>query len=240
MGRGDSERAFRAAVRHSRLVRVLRVAIPLVVLLLFAAAMLATWFNPFRMLAKLPVGFGDLVVSGTRITMEQPRLSGYTRDARAYELTARAAAQDVTKPDLVELQDIHAKIEMQDKTLMEMSAVNGVYDAKAEMLTLGENILLKSSTGYQGRLSEAVVDIRKGNIVSEKPVEVTMLNGTLNANRLEVVDAGDLVRFDGGVAMTLMLNYNNSPPGAKPSDIRPSDAKSVDTKSVDAKRGGKQ
>lgn len=215
VGRGDSERAFRAAVRHSLLVRVLRVAIPLAVVLAIAAVMLATWLNPLRLLAKLPVGLGDLVVSGTRITMEQPRLSGYTRDARAYELTARAAAQDVTKPDLVELQDIHAKIEMQDKSVMEMSAVNGVYDAKAEMLTLRENILLTSSTGYQGRLSEAVIDIRKGNVVSEKPVEVKMLNGTLNANRLEVVDAGDLVRFDGGVAMMLMLNYNDSPPDPK-------------------------
>ena len=54
-----------------------------------------------------------------------------------------------------------------------------------------------------------MVDIRKGNIVSEKPVEVKMLNGMLNANRLEVVDAGDLVRFDGGVAMVLKLDYDN-------------------------------
>ena len=32
-----------------------------------------------------------------------------------------------------------------------------------------------------------------------------MLQGTLNANRLEVVDSGDLVRFGGGVDMMLML-----------------------------------
>ena len=41
--------------------------------------------------------------------------------------------------------------------------------------------------------------------MSEQPVEVQMLQGTLNANRLEIVDSGDLVRFDGGVTMTLML-----------------------------------
>ena len=71
---------------------------------------LITYFNPLRMLAKLPIDVGDLVVSGTKITMEQPRLSGFTSDARAYELTAEAAAQDLTKPDMVELRNIHAKV----------------------------------------------------------------------------------------------------------------------------------
>ena len=49
--------------------------------------------------SELPVDLGKLVVSGTKITMEQPRLSGFTNDARAYEFTADAAAQDITKPD---------------------------------------------------------------------------------------------------------------------------------------------
>ena len=79
MGRGDSDRAFRAARRHSRVVRILRVAIPLAVVLGFTGIFLITYFNPLRMLAKLPVDVGNLVVSGTKITMEKPRLSGFTQ-----------------------------------------------------------------------------------------------------------------------------------------------------------------
>ena len=45
----------------------------------------------------------------------------------------------------------------------------------------------------------------KGSVVSEKPVVVQMLNGVLNANRLEVADNGEVIRFDGGVTMTLTL-----------------------------------
>jgi lipopolysaccharide export system protein LptC len=55
-------------------------------------------------------------------------------------------------------------------------------------------------------LSEAVIDTRKGEIVSDKPVELKMLNGTLNANRLVVIESGALIRFDNGVAMTFMLD----------------------------------
>ena len=124
-------------------------------------------------------------------------------DARAYELSADAAAQDLAKPDIVELHNIHAKVQMQDKSTVEMTAAVGVYDSKGETLKLDRNIVLSSSTGYRGQLSEAMVDVRNGHVVSEQPVEVKLLQGMLNANRLEIVDSGDLVRFDGGVTMTL-------------------------------------
>lgn len=206
MGRGDTERAFRNARRHSRVVRILRIAVPVVVVLGAVVISLITYLNPLRMLAKLPIDVGNLIVSGTKITMEQPRLSGFTHDARAYELSADAAAQDLTKPDIVELHHLRAKVDMQDKSSIELTAALGVYNSKVETLKLDENIQLSSSTGYQGLLSEALIDIRKGYVVSEHPVEVKMLQGTLNANRLEIINSGELVRFDGGVNMTLMLN----------------------------------
>ena len=206
MSRGSTERIFRAARRHSRTVRLLRIALPIVVLVVLAAITLIAFFNPLRMLARLPIDVGNLVVSGTKITMEQPKVTGFTRDGRAYEVTAVAAAQDLTKPDIVELHDIHAKVQMQDHGMVVLTAATGVYDTKGEILNLKQDIVLTSSSGYECRLSEAVVDTRKGNVVSEHPVEVKMLQGVLNANRLEVVDSGDLVRFDGGVDMVLNLN----------------------------------
>ena len=217
--RDDKVAAFRGAARHSRHVRILRIAIPVAVVLCLSVIVIATFFNPLRFLYKLPKDMGTLVISGTKITMQQPRLAGFTRDARGYEVTASAAAQDLTKPNMVELKDIRARLDMQDKSEMQLSAATGLYDTKSEILTLGQNIILSSSTGYEGRLSEALVDIRKGYIVSEKPVEVKMLKGMLSANRLEVIDAGDLLRFGGGVggivAMTLTL---------APADVEPAKA----------------
>jgi lipopolysaccharide export system protein LptC len=213
MGRGQSARAFYAARRHSRVVRVLRIAVPAAVALATVVIFLVTYFNPLRMLSKLPLNVGDLVVSGTKITMEKPHLSGFTRDARAYELSADAAAQDLTKPDVVELQNIHAKLQMQDQSSVELKAVLGLYNTKGEILKLDRNIDLSSSTGYAGHLSEAVVDIRNGNVVSEKPVDVKLLQGVLHSNGLTIENSGDIVRFEGGVTMTLKLEPNT---GAAP------------------------
>lgn len=205
MGRADSERAFRAARRHSRLVRALRIVLPALVVVIALVVFLMSYFNPLRMLTKLPINVGGLIVSGTKITMEQPHLSGFTRDARAYELSADAAAQDVTKPDLVELRNIRAKVQMEDKSIMQMTAAVGTYNSKGEMLKLDRDIKINSSTGYAGHLTEAMVDMNKGHVVSDKPVQVKLLQGVLNANGLEIINSGDRVVFSGGVSMTLRL-----------------------------------
>ena len=193
-------------MRHSRLVRLLRRAIPVTIVVVFVLLVGAAYFNPFRALARLPIDPGKIVLHGTRITMEAPRVAGFTKDARPYEVTAKAASQDITKPDIVELKEIRAKVEMQDKVTVEMIAASGVYEAKVDRLTLDQDIVLTSTSGYSGHLREAVVDVKKGSIVSQSPVELKMLNGTLNANSLEVDDRGDVIRFNGGVVMNLMLD----------------------------------
>jgi lipopolysaccharide export system protein LptC len=200
-GRDYFERSYRAARRHSRHVRWLRICVPAGIAAVLLTLIGINYMPPIGGF-RLPGELGKLVIHGTRITMQQPRLAGYTLDSRAYEFSADAAGQDITKPNLVELHKLHAKMEMQDNSTVEMSALSGVYDAKTEILTLSDNIQLVSSTGYEGRLSEAVVDVRKGNVVSEKPVSVKMLEGVLNAKRLDIVERGSIIRFS-GVAMTL-------------------------------------
>jgi lipopolysaccharide export system protein LptC len=213
--RRDGADVFRSAVRHSRWVRLLRRAIPAVIVAALAVIVIVARFDPLRMLTKLPVDFGSLVVSGTKITMQAPRLSGYTRDSRPYEVTAQAAAQDITKPDTIELQGIHGSGELQDRSTLELSAQTGTYNTKSEMLTLQQDIVLKSSTGLQAFLSEAAIDAHAGNVVSDKPVEVKMPQGTINANHLEVSDSGSLISFLGGVTMVLVPQRAPAGAGAR-------------------------
>jgi lipopolysaccharide export system protein LptC len=209
-----SEGAFRRASRHSRHVRLLRMAVPgAVVLAVVGALVFPAFVNPIRALSKMPVDIGSIVVSGTKIMMQQPRLAGFTRDNRRYDLTAQAAGQDVTKPDMVELQAIHATMESQDDAIFEMSAQNGLYNSKTELLTLSTHIVLTSTTGYEAMLSEAVVDIRAGKIVSEQPVVVKTSTLNINANRMEVSDGGDFMRFDRGVTV-LLLPESTTHPGS--------------------------
>ncbi len=145
--------------------------------------------------------------------MQLPRLEGFTRDARPYQLTAKTALQDLLKPDNVEMNEIHTKMEMGDKAVVEMSAKTGLYHSKADQLILRDNIVVTSTAGYEGHLSEAVVDMHSGHIVSDKPVTVKLLNGLLNANRMEI--EGEVIRFDGGVTLD-MDGHSFSPTPSSP------------------------
>jgi lipopolysaccharide export system protein LptC len=210
-GRGDLPRMVRMARRHSARVRFMRVGIPALALAGLAIVVLLTWFNPLRGLANLPTPtVGKVVISGTKITMEAPRLTGFTRDNRAYIVTADAAAQDFMKPEVIELTGVKANVEMQDKGVVDVKAVAGLYNSKSELLTLTQYILLTSSSGYEGHLTEAVFDVKKGHIVSEKPVEVLMMSGVIRSNRMEVIDNGALLRFDGGVVMDIKANTGDA------------------------------
>jgi lipopolysaccharide export system protein LptC len=201
--RQDGERRFAVARRHSRHVRLLRVGIPVAIAGGCALMLLLNYLNPMRLFAKLPVQVGHMVVSGTKITMEAPRLAGVTRDARAYEMTAQSAAQDITRPDKLELQGVRAKFETPDRALVNVTAASGLYDTKDDMLRLNKDVLITSTSGYEVVMTEAVIDIRTNHVVSDKPVAVKMISGNINANALEVTDSGDTIRFTGGVTMTI-------------------------------------
>jgi lipopolysaccharide export system protein LptC len=205
MGRGDGDRAFREARRHSRLVRRLRIALPIALVVLLGGISLWTWINPLRVLAGAPISMSDVLISGTKLTMEHPKLAGFTRDARPYNITAKAAAQDLKRPDLVELRDLHATFQMEDKSTGVLIAPDGTFNSKKDTLSLGKTELVMSN-GYKVWLESAEVDIRSSNVISERPVEVEMLQGKVNSNRLEMTGGGALIVFEGNVRMTLQLN----------------------------------
>lgn len=206
------EARFASAARHSRMVRVLRVAVPATVLLAMAGIIAVSIFNPFRMLLpKLPVDMGSLVVSGTKITMESPHLAGFSTDQRPYELWAKAAIQDLTAPDHVELKALRAKVMMEDKSTVTMDARTGFFDSKQQLLDLRKDIFLQSSTGYEAKLSQAYVDINKGSVTSDEHVDVKLLNGTLTADKLRIINSGEVVRFEGNVVMNLIMESPTAP-----------------------------
>ncbi len=189
-------------MRHSRHVRWLRIGVPAAL----AAALLVVVganYAPTVGRLRLPGELGQMVIKGTKVTMQQPRLAGFTVDSRPYEFTASSAEQDITKPNLMELNNIQAKMEMEDKSTVNLSSPFGTYDMKTEMLNLTERVHLTSSTGYEARLSDAAIDVHKGIVVSEKPVWVKMKNAVINAKRLEVRDSGDIIKFGGGVTMVV-------------------------------------
>jgi lipopolysaccharide export system protein LptC len=235
------EARFAIAERHSRLVRVLRVAVPAAVILSMAAIIVVSVFNPFRMLLpKLPLEMGNLVVSGTKITMESPHLSGYSPDRRPYEVWAKTAIQDVTDPDHVELKKLRAKVLMEDQSTVTLDAINGLMDTKQQLLDLHKDIYLQTTTGYEAWLSQAFVDMGKGTVTSDEHVDVKWADGTLSADKMKISGGGEVVRFDGNVVMKIdklppAESAPEQPASPAPEAAHPARTRSVSSKSSNLK-----
>lgn len=220
--RNDGDQLFRAAARHSRLVRFLRYAISASIVAIASIIFTATYLDPFRLITAFPIDPGKVSLSGTKITMELPRVTGFTTDSRRYAMTARFAVQDVMKPDILELKVIDALVELKDGQHATIKSFNGIYDIKGETLKLKDHVVLNSNSGYEGYLSEATVNVAAGTVVSERPVEVKLPNdGLLNANRMEVKQNGDVIIFAGGVEVTVNPDPVRPAPQAASSSSAP-------------------
>jgi lipopolysaccharide export system protein LptC len=206
------EARFRVAARHSRMVRILRVAVPGGVILSLAAIILVSVFlNPYWIkLKNLPLDISNLVISGTKITMESPHMSGYSQDRRPYEVWAKTATQDVTDPDHVDLKTLRGKVLMEDQSTVTLEAVNGMMDNKQQTLDLHKDIYLQTSTGYEAWLSQAFVDMAKGTVTSDEHVDVKWADGKISADKMKIMGGGEVVRFEGNVVM----NIDKIPPAA--------------------------
>lgn len=207
---------FARAARHSRWVRFLRIAVPGMVALSLAMIVGVSVFNPFRILTQLPLDVSGMVVSGTKITMEAPHLAGFSPDQRPYEIWAKTATQDITNPDKVELTIVRGKVLTENRSTVTLEAMTGLFDTKAQMLDLRKNVFLQTSEGYEVRLNQATVDIANGGVSTDDGVDVKLTNGTIRADKLRLVDKGEVVRFEGNVVVNLVADKPAAPEPAPP------------------------
>ncbi|MGY2049266.1 LPS export ABC transporter periplasmic protein LptC [Methylobacterium sp. JK268] len=193
-------RAHRRAQAHSARVRFLRRAIPVGSAAAVLAVAAVTWLDPFGALG-VTVSLGAVSVSGSKVTMEHPRLTGYRgKDGRPYVVTATAALQDVRHPTVIELQDMVGHMQADESGgRSHIEARTGVFDTQRESLDLTRNIRMWTDKGQEARLSSAQVNFKAGTLSSREPVAVTLPNGTINADTLDVIDNGRTISFVGRV-----------------------------------------
>jgi lipopolysaccharide export system protein LptC len=200
--RAERARAFDAARRHSRLVRLLRVAMP-VAALVITAGFVVTVVLDARAPLTVTADAGSLGVSGAAVTMERPRLTGYSNDNRAYEVTAGRAEQSLSEPQRVDLVDLNARLQTGDAGWANIAAANGRLNSEGQVLALESAVEITTNKGDRAQLGSADVELKTGRIVSPKPVEIAVGNAGLSADSMEVLDNGDRMLFQGRVVMTL-------------------------------------
>ena len=191
-------RAYLKARRHSARVRFFRRAIPVGAALAIGAVAVIAIFDPFGRMGGLTLG--PVSITGTKIKMEHPRLSGYKKDTRPYEVTATAAFQDVRKPTLIELSEMKGHVAIDDNgALARFEALFGIFDTQKEQLDIRDNIYVHTENGQEARLKSAHIDFKAGTVVSKEAVQVKLPNATVDADAIDMSDNGKMISFIGNV-----------------------------------------
>lgn len=202
----DRAAAFADAGRHTLRVRILRWGIVLCALAVLAGAAGFALLDRFGM-RPVDLSLARATLDGTRVTMDAPKLNGFRRDGRPYEVRARTGVQDVRSPKIIELNEIEANLQTADRTSVRVLAPEGVFDSGADKMRLQggtESVRVTSTSGYNIIMRSADMDFKTGALRSSEPVAVTMTNGTVRSDSLDVTGNGASVSFIGNVRSVIM------------------------------------
>jgi lipopolysaccharide export system protein LptC len=200
--RNRGEADFRAATRHSRRVRWLKIVLPAL-----AIAGAGVFWATSRIipsdLATL-ISLAGIDPASNSVVMEKPQISGFEGTRRAYEVKANRAVQALGNPKVVTFEQIAAKIGMEDAGTATVDAELGVFDGNNDTLQLSEGIAIKTTTGYWATFEEAAIDLHAGSLTSDQPIEIRTDQGTIRANGVEITDHGKRIAFLNGVSVTYL------------------------------------
>jgi lipopolysaccharide export system protein LptC len=194
------ERAFAAARRHTRRVGLLKVALPILAVAAAGGFWSAVQFVPTD-LSAIAKGAG-IDVTAESVTMNRPRISGFEGTRRAYDVQAESAVQSLSDPKIVTFHKIDASIGLDDAGTAKVFAPTGVYDGNWNTLALKDGITIATDTGYSATVGEVAVDLGRGTLVSEMPIEIRTGQGMIKANSISVTERGKRVMFGNGVSVT--------------------------------------
>ena len=192
------------AAARSRLVRRLRVAFPVLALILIAAFVFNTQSNTVDQ-AFLD-DFEDISAATDELRMANPRFAGIDDKGNPFEITARAAMQDPAARDIVELEKPRAvQGGGEEKTVV--TAENGTYKSEANILELKDGVELEHelpSGVYVFRTPTATVSIKDELVTSDTGVGGIGPDGAgLKADKMKAYNGEGRVVFEGNVSMRI-------------------------------------
>lgn len=195
------EEAFAQARRHSGRVRLLKLALPAAAVLMIAVFAGKSWLSAP---GSLPIDLRALAIEDGRLVMTDPRLDGLTgRDGRPYSMTATRAVQDIGTSGRIDLEGIDAKLPVDEKGWLTVSARTGVFDRDANRLDIDSELTMVSDDGMKAVLQSAVVDIATGSLDTADPVDISLEGAHITADSMAVRDKGAVLIFENRVRMTI-------------------------------------
>ena len=181
---GDRTRSRLAAHRHSRRVRLLKIALPLTAVASTALAALNILGNAGLGPTLPPIEVPKIVADNLK--MHNPHYQGFNSDGGHYWVNAQTAQQDLKSLTAVHLDGITGELTDAKKQKTHLVATRGLFDNKSNTLELYDSIDVKGESGLNAKLTRATVQTKENIITSDEPSTIVMGAGTITSNQLKI------------------------------------------------------
>jgi len=181
---GDRGPMRSAAASHTRIVRILKLALPATTLLVMGGYSLSVFDK-----TGWGEGFAPLEVPrilAENLAMENPHYEGFNSDGGRYWVTAKKAMQDLKNLSLINLDGISGELVDANKERTKLTATRGTFNNKQSVIELFDAIGITGDNGLKAQLTRATINTKEGVILSEAPVRVEMPAGTITASQLTI------------------------------------------------------
>lgn len=180
---------------HDRLVRALRLVLPVGIGLLGVLLLVAP--------VASPNGDVSFMLAKDRVSMAQERLRvtaatyrGEDSRGRPFEITAGSAVQRSSQEPVVRLSDLMARIQMEEGPAT-LSAKAGRYDMDREIVAVDGPLRFETADGYRVEAINVAVGLKSRKLASQGAVSGQLPLGDFSAGRLRADLKARTVTLDG-------------------------------------------
>lgn len=141
-------------------------------------------------------------ISSKESVMLAPVFTGFDKHNQPYSVSAKSARRDENKPDVVFLDEVKGELKLRKSgDLVVMTADQGIYTSDAKNLDLSGTVRMISTGKYSAKTDSARVDLKDKRLRSDTPVNVVFSSGIIDANGVELWNAGERILFFNGVRL---------------------------------------
>jgi lipopolysaccharide export system protein LptA len=196
-------RAFRAARRHTLVVRASRWLLPVGVVAAmgaYAFALFGTW--------SLRIGPGTIQASAIRVgaddlKMTGVRYNGIGKDGSRYDVRAREAAVDFAQTGPVKLLGIDGDLVQPTGVVTRLKAVRGAIDNKTGEMDLRDGVEVDATNGLKARMPSAKVWSKENRLAATEGVVAELPSGRIQAGAMAFETKARVGAFSNGVTVRL-------------------------------------
>jgi len=182
--------------RHDRLVRLLKIALPV------AVGIIAAIFLTLPLAKQQEVSFildkKDVSRAPERMKIESARYTGTDNEGQPFVLLANRAVQQTSEVPIVDIRGMLARLGLKEGPAT-IQALQGRYDLDKQEVAVNGPVRVSGPEGEQLLTRDVLVDLKDRQVRSTGQISGRMPVGSFNANSMSADLASKQVALNGGV-----------------------------------------